>query len=88
MKFKAKIEGREDPTILTGRTAWALQQLMIAGVRGVCTVDRLAPRLSGYVARLREKGITIDTLIEERGGEFPGRHGRYVLRSAVALEAI
>lgn len=88
MKFKAKIEGRDAPIILTGRTAWALKQLQTAGLKGISTVDRPAPRWSAYVWALRQKGICIDTLRERHGGDFPGSHGRYVLRSAVAVQAI
>lgn len=88
MKFKAKIEGRDAPITLNGRTAWALQQLMTAGLKGVSTVERPAPRWSSYVAALRDKGINIDTVMDPHGGAYPGRHGRYVLRSAVAVEPV
>jgi len=84
MEFKATIEGRDSPIILKGRTAWALYQLMTAGLRGISTVANPAPRLSAYVHSLREIGIIIDTVPEKHGGDFPGIHGRYVLRSKVS----
>ena len=88
MKFRAEIEGRDSPIILNGRNAWALHQLMAAGLAGVSTVERPAPRWSSYVSNLRQKGIIIDTIMEPHGGDYPGNHGRYILRSAVAVQAI
>jgi hypothetical protein len=43
------------------------------------------PRWSGYVFKLRRLGILIETLHEQHGGPFPGRHARYVLRSPVMV---
>ncbi|MXQ08041.1 hypothetical protein GQ651_09315 [Alphaproteobacteria bacterium GH1-50] len=87
MKLSVTIEGYDSPIALKGRTAWALQQLIIAGSTGVSTVDRPAPRWSAYVEKLRKKGIHVDTKWERHGGAFPGRHGVYVLRSVVQIEA-
>ena len=76
-------------TVLTikGRQAWTLVQLTLAGSDGVTPVKRPAPRWSGYVAELRDKGFDIQTIPERHGGVFPGNHGIYVLRSKVKILA-
>lgn len=66
-----------------GREAWALNTLIQAGERGCSTIDRPAPRLSAYVHKLRKAGLIIETINERHRGQFPGTHGRYVLRSEV-----
>ncbi len=70
---------------LTGRTAWALLNLVEAGERGCTPIDSPAPRWSGYVHKLRRLGIEIETITEPHGGPFAGSHGRYVLRSAIKI---
>jgi hypothetical protein len=67
----------------TGREAWALDRLIAAGPRGCTPIHRPAPRWSAYVHTLRERGVPIETVTEKHGGDFPGWHGRYVLRAAV-----
>jgi hypothetical protein len=75
-------EGGEPFTIIAkGREAWALDQLRAAGPKGCTPRTEPAPRWSAYVHKLRERGVPIETLREEHGGEFPGTHGRYVLRA-------
>ena len=66
-----------------GRDAWALDQLRTAGAKGCTPIEQPAPRWSGYVHRLRNLGVPIETLHEPHGGEFSGLHGRYVLRALV-----
>jgi hypothetical protein len=74
-------EGGDPFTIIaTGREAWALDRLRAAGPKGCTPRTEPAPRWSAYVHRLRELGVPIETLHEPHGGEFPGTHGRYVLR--------
>lgn len=68
---------------VTGRKAWALERLFAAGEAGVTPVTEPAPRWSGYVHRLRERGVPIETIHERHGGEFAGNHARYVLRAKV-----
>lgn len=69
-----------------GRDGWTLRELVRAGDKGVTPLERPAPRWSAYVFDLRhEWGLDIITLDEHHGGPFPGRHGRYVLRSKVRL---
>lgn len=70
-----------------GRDAWALRELVGAGARGCTSIDHPGPRWSGYVHKLRRAGLAIDTIHEKHGGEFPGRHARYVLRSRVRILA-
>lgn len=79
--------GDEPPFIvhLRGRQRWALEQLIRAGNAGCTPLHNPALRWSGYVHVLRALGIVIETIREEHGGDFPGHHARYVLRSAVAL---
>lgn len=69
--------------IITGRDEWCLKQLMAAGKAGCTSASNPAPRWSAYVFNLRSIGIDIETIMEEHGGQFPGRHARYVLRSRV-----
>lgn len=66
-----------------GRDLWTLERLIEAGVSGCTPIDQPAPRWSAYVHRLRGMGVAIDTHMEKHGGDFPGRHGRYVLSSNI-----
>jgi hypothetical protein len=68
-----------------GREAWALVRLMAAGEQGCTPIDTPAPRWSSYVHKLRKVGIDIETVVESHGGPFAGEHGRYVVRSTVAI---
>lgn len=79
---------RTERIILTGRQLWALQQLLAAGPEGCTPLHNPAPRWSSYIARLRGKGVPIDTVREAHGGAYPGRHGRYVLAGDVSLEPL
>jgi len=75
--------GRPFTMRAAGREAWTLERLAEAGERGITPIERPAPRWSAYVRALRVAGVPIDTLREKHGGDFPGRHGRYVLRAVV-----
>ena len=66
-----------------GRDAWALDRLIAAGRKGCTPIEQPAPRWSGYVHRLREQGVPIETIWESHGGPYAGKHGRYVLRADV-----
>jgi hypothetical protein len=68
-----------------GRNAWALRELMDAGSKGCTPIERVGPRWSAYVFNLRKAGILVATHYEEHGGDYPGRHARYVLVSRVRL---
>lgn len=70
---------------LFGRVAWALEQLINAGSAGCTPITHPGPRWSSYVHILRERGLVIDTLRESHGGQFPGTHARYVLRSRIEV---
>lgn len=71
--------------IITGREAWALDQLITAGAQGVTPITHVGPRWSEYIRRLRGRGIDIETIHEGHSGAFAGRHGRYVLRSPITV---
>lgn len=66
-----------------GRVKWALDQLRSAGLRGCTPILHPAPRWSAYVFDLRELGVPIETVREPHEGDYPGSHGRYVLRAIV-----
>lgn len=73
------------PFVVTvkGRVQWALDRLREAGPRGVTPIEEPGPRWSAYVFDLRALGVQIETVHESHGGDYPGTHGRYVLRSIV-----
>jgi hypothetical protein len=81
------IEGEDVRTITpAGRDAWALGELIFAGTAGATPLDNPGPRWSGYVHKLRHiYGLNVETIDEQHGGEFSGRHARYVLRSRVSF---
>ncbi|QFR34707.1 hypothetical protein [Ancylobacter sp. TS-1] len=84
--IRARIGDEGGPLIaVNGRTAWALDQLMAAGERGLTPVSRPAPRWSHYVLCLRRAGVIIETVDEPHAGAFAGTHARYVLRSPVRV---
>ncbi len=82
----AQTTGDVFPIAVNGRVRWALERLLAAGEGGCTPIDNPAPRWSGYIHVLREIGVEIETLHEPHGGDFPGHHGRYVLRSSVTPE--
>lgn len=69
--------------VVSGRDRWTLEQLRKAGARGCTPINNPAPRWSAYVFNLRDIGVEIETITEPHEGDFPGHHGRYVLRSRV-----
>lgn len=72
--------------IVTGRDAWALDELLAAGLTGCTPITRPAPRWSAYVHALRtERGLNIETVTEPHAGQFAGHHAKYILRSPVEI---
>jgi hypothetical protein len=72
--------------VVRGRDAWALASLIDAGADGCTPIEHVGPRWSHYVWKLRTVyGLAIESVEEQHGGEFSGRHVRYVLRSRVAV---
>jgi hypothetical protein len=68
-----------------GRYAWALQSHH-RWCRRLHADEHVGPRWSGYVHKLRNVyGLNVETITEMHGGEFAGKHARYVLRSRVAF---
>jgi hypothetical protein len=68
---------------LDGRPGWALDEMINARVEGITAVDYPGVRLADAIFKLRQAGLTIETIHEPHGGEFKGRHARYVLKSHV-----
>jgi hypothetical protein len=78
------IDGDQElPLLVDGRVRWALGLLLDNGAAGLTSRDYPGARLSDYVFKLRGLGVNIETIEEAHHGEFPGRHGRYFLRSKV-----
>ena len=67
----------------SGRVLWALQRLIEAGQAGCTPITQPAPRWAAYVHTLRGEGVPIETIHEGHGGDYPGTHGRYVLRANI-----
>lgn len=69
---------------LQGRDRWTLETLMARGEHGLTAIELNGPRIHAYVHDLRhEHGLSIERVDEPHSGDFPGRHGRYFLRSKV-----
>lgn len=69
---------------ISGRNADTLERLIIVDQRGIAATE-LNPgnRLAAYIYELRKLGLNIDTWMEPHGGQYAGRHARYVLQSIV-----
>lgn len=87
VKLQVQLENGARLTV-KGREAWTLRELLDAGQTGVTPNERPAPRWSGYVYRLRKRGLTIETLREGHAGAYAGRHGRYVLRTLATVLSV
>jgi hypothetical protein len=83
------IDGAETRTLaLSGRDGWALCELVKAGPNGCTPLTHVGPRWSAYVFKLRRKyGIRVESINERHGGQFAGKHVRYVLRALVRIVA-
>lgn len=70
-----------------GRAGWALNELVKAGQRGCSAADFPAGlRLAHFVYLLRhEHELVIETEHEAHGGQFPGSHAVYRLRTPVRI---
>jgi hypothetical protein len=77
-----------DALSVIGRDAWALLELHCVGDAGCTPLTHPGPRWSGYVYKLRKRGLRIETITESHGGLFAGHHARYVLRSKVRILAL
>ncbi len=75
--------------VLTGRLAWALNELINAGLDGCTPITHPGPRWSGYVHRLKKDyGFVIETVTEMHSGAYAGKHARYVLHSDVTVLSV
>lgn len=67
-----------------GRAGWFLRKLIGFGKRGCTPADFPAGlRLAHYAYLLRREGLIIETEHEAHGGDYPGHHARYRLRTEV-----
>lgn len=81
-------DGTERYIAPVGRDGQTLEAAVKAEAKGFTALDlaHWAVRLSHYVYKLRKVyGLHIDMVEEPHGGEYPGKHGRYFLRSQVRL---
>jgi hypothetical protein len=85
LMIKVQIGTNGQVVTVRGRDAWALLELKAANENGCTPIDHPGPRWSGYVYKLRNAGIIIETIRESHGGPFGGQHARYVLRSPVTI---
>lgn len=85
LKIKFRVEPDGQWLEATGRDAWALMALEVAGPRGVTPINNPGPRWSAYVFNLRRMGLVIETEHESHAGAFPGSHARYRLHSMVTI---
>jgi hypothetical protein len=79
--------GGADGAILAfhDRLAWALLCLIEAGEAGVAPLEWPAPRWSQYFSMLRQKGLVIETVLEQHRGPYAGRRGRYVISDLIEI---
>jgi hypothetical protein len=84
VELTAAIDGRPAQTFF-GRQAWALNELLAAGETGCTPITTPGPRWSDYVFKLRRDGVSVETVDEPNGGNFSGRHAKYIVRSSVRL---
>jgi hypothetical protein len=78
-------EGEDVRTITPpGRVSWAIGELIAAAGKGCTPIDNPAPRWSAYVHKAKHVyRLDIVTITEMHGGDYAGKHARYVLRSKV-----
>lgn len=84
--FKLNPDGTESRIGLVGREAWAMLELVEAGVTGCTPIENPAPRWSHYIWLLRGHGFLVETIHEDHGGPFGGTHARYLLHDVVRLD--
>lgn len=84
LNFIVEYSTGPEEIILKGRFAQTLDALVKAGEKGITALDiaHWAIRLSHYIYILRKDFyLQIDMVEEPHGGPFPGRHGRYTLKT-------
>lgn len=90
-KLRIKLRKLSDGTEMDihGREAQTIQLLVMNGAAGISSLHHPGIRLSHYIFKLRGYGILIETVNTPHGGDFPGHHAVYVLRSEIEIiEAI
>jgi hypothetical protein len=83
VKIKVALGGRE--LTFEGREADTLKRLIARGEAGLTSIENHGPRISHYVMKIRRAGIAVEMIREPHDGGFPGKHGRYFLRSPLRV---
>ena len=73
---------------LNNRQGWTMFQLAQARSAGITTLETPALRLAAYVHSLRKCGFSIETIMEDHGGTYAGRHARYRLAQDVSIRVL
>jgi hypothetical protein len=72
--------------VAVGRFGQTIARLHDGGEAGISSLHFPGLRLSHYIKVLRDDyGVNIETVREPHGGDDPGRHGRYILRSRLEV---
>lgn len=80
------VEDDPDPVVATGRVAWCLKELLMAGDFGITGFRGRGPRVASYIHTLRKRyGLEIETEMEPHGGRYPGSHARYFLWTEIKV---
>lgn len=74
-------EGRFFRLVVNGRVRWALEQLILAGTLGCCSINPPGLRWPAYIHSLRKLGVEVETKIRPYGGG----HAEYLLKSKVSF---
>lgn len=86
-KLRIKVRKSSDAAemYLHGREAQTMQMLVKNGDMGISSLHHPGIRLSHYIFKLRGYGFIIETINTSHGGDFPGHHAVYVLRSETTI---
>lgn len=84
--YPADQHGERRTIAIKGREAWALLNLIEAGVTGCTPITTPGPRWSHYIWLLRGDGFMVETVNEGHGGPFSGSHARYRLHDHVTVD--
>lgn len=90
MKLHATIETADGKRTveLTNRQGWTMFHLTQARSAGITAFETPALRLAAYVHSLRKRGFSIETIMEDHGGTYGGRHARYKLAQEVSIKVL
>ena len=80
-----KIEPDGATVRLAGRPAWVTKELLAAGKRGITAKQYPGCRVAHYIYKYRRAGLVVEKVEEAHGGDYPGHHARYFLRSQISI---